>query len=245
MLTWRLGSGATSYRIKRAAVSGGPYETIAEVPAASARTYTDTAVQNGTRYYYVVTSVNAHGESEVSNESVAVPNAAGAAPPLAPQGLVATADQTSFNHGHHSAVSGRVELVRNHALAPRITWSGAGRSPGQYTFETPVRGNSYLDVGRPVGQPNFYQVVPRNRAGLGAPSAEASATPMPIEQFLSTPRFRPAVAGAGQITLRWLSDPLSPARATRSRASSRAARTSSWSSWRKRRRSPTPGWRTA
>ena len=146
MLTWRLGSGATSYRIKRAAVSGGPYETIAEVPAASARTYTDTAVQNGTRYYYVVTSVNAHGESEVSNESVAVPNAAGAAPPLAPQGLVATADQTSFNHGHHSAVSGRVELVEPRGRAEDYLVR-RGTSPGQYTFRHRCAGTAIWTSG--------------------------------------------------------------------------------------------------
>ena len=85
-----------------------------------------------------------------------------------------------------------------------------GSASGEYTFETVVRENSFLDVGRAVGQPVYYQVVARNRLGTGTPSAEVVETPFAAEQFLTTPRLRPAVAGDGQIELSWLSDPLSP-----------------------------------
>jgi fibronectin type 3 domain-containing protein len=70
-LTWNAVNGATSYNIKRATVSGGPYTTISSPTSA---TYTDTSVTNGTTYYYVVTAVNASGESASSNEARAKPN---------------------------------------------------------------------------------------------------------------------------------------------------------------------------
>ncbi|MCA1628325.1 MAG: fibronectin type III domain-containing protein, partial [Acidobacteria bacterium] len=51
-LSWTASSGATSYKVKRATVSGGPYTTIASGLAATS--YTDTTVSNGTTYHYVV-----------------------------------------------------------------------------------------------------------------------------------------------------------------------------------------------
>jgi fibronectin type 3 domain-containing protein len=71
-LTWTASTGATSYNVKRAAVSGGPYTTVAS-PAGA--TYTDTSLTNGTTYYYVVTAVNTVGESANSNQASATPNA--------------------------------------------------------------------------------------------------------------------------------------------------------------------------
>lgn len=70
-LTWNAVNGATSYNVKRATVSGGPYTTVSSPTSA---TYTDTSVTNGTTYYYVVTAVNAQGESAASNEARAKPN---------------------------------------------------------------------------------------------------------------------------------------------------------------------------
>jgi fibronectin type 3 domain-containing protein len=71
-LTWTASTGATSYNVKRATTNGGPYTTMAS-PAGS--TYTDTAVSNGTTYYYVVTAVNTIGESANSNQASATPSA--------------------------------------------------------------------------------------------------------------------------------------------------------------------------
>lgn len=71
-LSWSASTGATSYRLKRATVSGGPYSSIATTSATST---VDTAVANGTIYYYVVTAVNAYGESANSGEASATPQA--------------------------------------------------------------------------------------------------------------------------------------------------------------------------
>ena len=64
-LGWNGVLWATSYNVKRATVSGGPYTTLANV---ALPTYTDTTGVNGTTYYYVVTAVNSEGEGAPSNE---------------------------------------------------------------------------------------------------------------------------------------------------------------------------------
>src|SRR5271156_666428 len=93
-LAWTASTGATSYNVKRAAVSGGPYTTVAS-PAGT--TYTDTTVTNGTTYYYVLTAVNANGESANSNQASATPSATQAAPSscTAPISAVNTAGNTN------------------------------------------------------------------------------------------------------------------------------------------------------
>ena len=70
-LTWSASSGATSYNVKRSGTSGGPYTQIA---APTSTSYTDTALTNGTTYYYVVSATNSTGESANSAQVVAVPN---------------------------------------------------------------------------------------------------------------------------------------------------------------------------
>lgn len=70
VLSWSACSGAASYLVKRAIVSGGPYSTIANPVATN---YTDLGVANGTQYYYVVSAVNGNGESSNSSEAAATP----------------------------------------------------------------------------------------------------------------------------------------------------------------------------
>ena len=72
ILNWNASSGATSYRVKRATTSGGPYSLVASPTTTS---YTNTALSNGTAYYYVITAVNAAGESGNSTQVSATPQA--------------------------------------------------------------------------------------------------------------------------------------------------------------------------
>jgi arabinoxylan arabinofuranohydrolase len=67
-LSWVAATGAASYRVKRATVSGGPYATIASGVATT--NYTDTTTANTTTYYYVVSATNATAESANSAEAV-------------------------------------------------------------------------------------------------------------------------------------------------------------------------------
>ncbi|PYG90128.1 hypothetical protein LY28_00008 [Ruminiclostridium sufflavum DSM 19573] len=64
-------TGTAIYNVKRATTAGGPYTTIAS--NVTETTYTDTAVTNGTTYYYVVSAVIDEVESPNSNEASAMP----------------------------------------------------------------------------------------------------------------------------------------------------------------------------
>jgi autotransporter-associated beta strand protein len=70
VLSWLVSTGAGGYNLKRAAVSGGPYTTIASLTGTS---YTNSGLVNGTTYYYVVSAVNAGGEGGNSLEAAATP----------------------------------------------------------------------------------------------------------------------------------------------------------------------------
>ncbi|HEY6228347.1 MAG TPA: hypothetical protein VI282_14595, partial [Verrucomicrobiae bacterium] len=86
-LSWGAVSGATGYTVKRSATSGGPYTTLTTTANTS---FTDTAVANGTKYYYVVAAVTANGTSANSPEASATPQAVVSAP----TGVTASAAQS-------------------------------------------------------------------------------------------------------------------------------------------------------
>ncbi len=68
-LSWAASPGASSYMVKRATKSGGPYAVVkAKLPTTS---YSDNKLTSGSTYYYVVTAVNGAGESPPSPEASA------------------------------------------------------------------------------------------------------------------------------------------------------------------------------
>ncbi|MBT2564123.1 putative Ig domain-containing protein [Pedobacter sp. ISL-68] len=71
-LLWDAANGASSYKVKRGTVSGGPYTTVATVSTTS---YTDTNVTGGNPYFYVLSSVGATKESANSLEAFGSPGA--------------------------------------------------------------------------------------------------------------------------------------------------------------------------
>jgi fibronectin type 3 domain-containing protein len=68
-LIWEfsLASDVTGYNIYQSSVSGGPYTKVASVSAGTS-SYSDTSVQSGITYFYVITAVAASLESGYSNE---------------------------------------------------------------------------------------------------------------------------------------------------------------------------------
>ncbi len=69
-LQWNAFPGATSYTVKRASASGGPYTTVANVAGTS---FTDLKLANGSTYYYVVSMNSGGAESSDSAPVSAVP----------------------------------------------------------------------------------------------------------------------------------------------------------------------------
>jgi chitin-binding protein len=74
-LHWNAAAAASGYNVKRSTTNGGPYANVAT--AVSGTSFTNTGLTNGTTYYYVVTAVNASGESPVSTQVSATAQAAG------------------------------------------------------------------------------------------------------------------------------------------------------------------------
>jgi fibronectin type 3 domain-containing protein len=73
-LTWAPGDATTvSYNVYRSTVSGSSYAKMSAAQAPQA--YTDSSVQAGSTYFYVITALNAAGEeSTYSNQvTAAVP----------------------------------------------------------------------------------------------------------------------------------------------------------------------------
>jgi fibronectin type 3 domain-containing protein len=71
-LSWTASANAASYHVKRSTTNGSGY---AQVSAPTGTSFNDTGLTNGTTYYYVVTALNASGESANSSQVSATPAA--------------------------------------------------------------------------------------------------------------------------------------------------------------------------
>ncbi len=158
-LTWNAAATATSYNVKRAAVTGGPYTTIQT--GVLVTNYTDNTAVNGTTYFYVVSASNAQGEGPNSNEATATPAAALSAP----TGL--------------TAAVGDARVVLN--------WSSVAGATSYNVKRSTTAGSGYSTIGSPVtptftdntavNATTYYYVVTAFNGSESANSSEVSATP--------------------------------------------------------------------
>jgi hypothetical protein len=119
-LNWIASAGATQYHLKRSTTSGGGFATIAST---GGDTYLDTAVVNGTVYYYTVSAESAAGESADSPLASAKPYA-----PIAPEELVSPAVMSLSETMAFAvqSIPGRIyQLQRNETLAVEA-WTDVG-----------------------------------------------------------------------------------------------------------------------
>jgi len=78
-LTWTAVTSATGYNLERSTASGGPYTSVLTQIALT--NVVDTTVFNGVTYYYIVTAVNAGGQSANSTEVSVTPGVGGSHTP--------------------------------------------------------------------------------------------------------------------------------------------------------------------
>ncbi len=164
-LSWNASSGATSYNVKRATVSGGPYTTVGSPGTTS---FTNTGLANGTTYFYVVTAVNASGESGNSTQVSATPQGVVPAPPTQ---LTATRNKP-----------GRLSLHWVQSTTPGVTSNGiyrrtnSGTYPASPNFTIPSN-TAYQDNSVTGGTTYCYVVTAISAAGASPPSNESCAAP--------------------------------------------------------------------
>lgn len=162
-LTWTASTGATSYHLKRATTSGGPY---AQVGSTTATGYADTGLTNGTEYFYVVSAVNTAGESTNSTPASSTPTAQASAVPAVPAALAATAANQQISLSWTASSGATSYHVK------RATVSG-----GPYSQVGAPSSNGFLNIGLVNGTTYYYVVSALNATGESANSNPASATP--------------------------------------------------------------------
>ena len=160
------GSPITNYKVYRATSSGA--ETLLTT-LGNVTSYDDTAVTNGTTYYYKVSAVNAVGEGAQSNEASATPQA-GATVPSAPQNLTAApAKGKGIQLSWSAPASNGGSPITGYDIY-------RGTVAGGETLLTAV-GNvtSFKDSSTTRGQTYYYIVKAVNAVGEGPASNEANA----------------------------------------------------------------------
>ena len=197
ILSWTASTGAASYHVKRGTTTGGPYTQVAAPTSAN---FTDTGLTNASTYYYVVSALNASGESANSSEANATPSAP-AAPPATPAGLTATAGNAQVS----------------------LTWTASAGATSYHVKRSTSSGGPYTQVAAPTtasdvdtgltNQTTYYYVVSGlNAVGESANSPQASAIPVttavdvtitvspsiskPISPYIYGINFYSGIAGA-------------------------------------------------
>jgi fibronectin type 3 domain-containing protein len=159
-LSWTASSGATSYHVKRATVTGGPYIQVAAPTAAND---IDAGLANGTAYFYVVSALNSAGESANSTE---VPATTILPVPAIPNGLAAIAGDTQVTLSWTASAGATSYNVKRGSV-----------SGGPYTTIASPTATSDTDTGLTNGTEYFYVVSAVNSAGQSANSASVNAAP--------------------------------------------------------------------
>src|SRR5579862_7258347 len=164
LLIWAPTVGATSYNVKMASTSGGPYTMVTNVNATN---FVVTALTDFTTYYFVVSALNFNGEGDNSAEVSATP-----LPPQPP-----------------SVPTGVTAIAGNELVALNWTPSGTATSynvkmatttGGPYTTVTNVSSSSAVVPGLTNGITYYFVVSALNAYGESTNSVEVNGTPAPV-----------------------------------------------------------------
>lgn len=164
-ISWLAVAGATSYNIYWSTTTGVTPLTGTQIANATSP-FIQTGLAMSTTYFYVVTAVNAAGESAPSTQASATTNAT-PTPPVAPTGVNAVGG-TSQVTITWSAVAG--------ATSYNLYWSTTtGVTPATGTLITNVT-SPFIHTGLATSTTYFYVLTALNAVGTSAPSAQVSAT---------------------------------------------------------------------
>lgn len=183
-LSWNAVPAATGYNVKQATMHGGPYTTI--VSNIGETNCVAIGLVNGTTYYFVVTAVNAAGESVNSVEVGITPSA----PPTVPTGLAATVQDGMAT----------------------LRWNAVAGATSYNVKRSTINGGPYLVDGAAVISTNYsasgltngtayYFVVSAVNSGLQESANSTQLTVVPT----GPPSGLTAIIGNTTVLLRWSS----------------------------------------
>jgi fibronectin type 3 domain-containing protein len=158
-LGWTASADATSYTVKRASVSGGPYTTIGT--GVSCTSFSDTSLSYSTTYYYVVSAGNLSG---VSDNSAEIPGTT--LPPAIPP-----TPQVFATGG-----PGKITIAWNPTTDASSYHVKRGTSAGgPFSEIVTVSGLDFVDASVAPGTPYYYVVSAASITGASSDSAVVSA----------------------------------------------------------------------
>ena len=207
-LEWNSVTGASSYFVYRATVSGVSRSNWNTIVGGSrtqvvggATLFIASGLTNGTTYYFVVTAQNSLGQSVDSAEVSATPFAADTVP-TQPKNLTASAGDTKVVL-NWSASAGAASYTLYWSNSPGVTTKTG-------TAITDLSGTAYTHTGLVNNTPYYYILTAVNSIGESLPSSETSATPIPTPPpaAVTLPPKPEEVTIAGTATLRGEVNPL-------------------------------------
>ena len=181
-LTWTAGAGANVYNVKRSVTKGGPYSTVGNATATS---FSDINVVNGTTYYYVVSATNGGGESANSNEVSATPMTAN---PGVVTGLFSTGLDGGGNPLADSSADGHYSLVS--------TPGGAGGAPFVTLQHFPIGNGLWMDD---TAASKWISPIADEQKYTDAPGSYTYQTTFTITGDPSTVKVNGRLAGDDQV----------------------------------------------
>jgi len=137
-LNWTASTGATSYNVKRSTTNGSGYTTV---NSPTTNTYTDASLTNGTTYYYVVTAVNAGGESSPSTQASATPTGPSTIVHVSIDDLTNRHSISSYVYG--GAFPKNAATITDSGLSI-VRWGGNGASTYNWKLGTTNADNDYF-----------------------------------------------------------------------------------------------------
>jgi fibronectin type 3 domain-containing protein len=190
-VTWSAVTGATSYNVYYGTAAGVTAATGTKLASATSPQVV-TGLTNATGYFFVVTAVNAGGESVVSSEASATPVLA---PPIKPAGIAATAGSGQVTVSWSASATATSYNVYYGTTAGVTTANGtkvAGATSPQLIGSL-TNGTAY-----------FFVVTAVNAGGESAVSSEKTATPATAPQVPTSPTGRVVTSTvAGQMNVTW------------------------------------------
>jgi len=193
-LNWTDVADATSYNVYRSITSPVTKTTGTKLTVAD-NSVTVSGLDNGIKYYFVVTAVNANGESVESVEVSATPEAPPSGP-SAPTGVTATPGDNNATI-RWAAVAGASSYNVYHSQTSPVTKATGTKSIGGI--------DNILTVTGLTNGTAYYFVVTAVDNGLESPeSAQVTATPTAVvPPAPPAPTGVTGAPGAGAATITW------------------------------------------